>query len=76
MIPPCVFVEQRPFPLKGRFFANIFVHFEPTGRPLVDNGEQADVDDFYPPYLVPGSPEIENWESRNPAGWKVRNTDC
>jgi len=24
----------RPFPLKGRFYANIFIHFEPTGHSL------------------------------------------
>ena len=26
--------HQRPFPLKGRFYVNIFIHFEPMGRPL------------------------------------------
>ena len=24
----------RPFPLKGRFYANVFIHFEPTGHSL------------------------------------------
>lgn len=27
-------LHGRPFPLKGRFFANLFVHFEPTGHSL------------------------------------------
>jgi prolyl 4-hydroxylase len=27
-------LHGRPFPLKGRFMANIFVHFEPTGHTL------------------------------------------
>ena len=27
-------MHGRPFPLKGRFFANIFIHFEPTGHSL------------------------------------------
>jgi len=27
-------LHGRPFPLKGRYFANIFIHFEPTGHRL------------------------------------------
>ena len=27
-------IHGRPFPLKGRYFANIFIHFEPTGHSL------------------------------------------
>lgn len=27
-------VHGRPFPLKGRFYANVFIHFEPTGHSL------------------------------------------
>lgn len=27
----------RPFPLKGRFYANIFIHFEPVGHSLRHN---------------------------------------
>jgi len=42
-------IHGRPFPLKGRYFANIFVHFEPTGHSLrhhnhdTDAGEDVDV---------------------------------
>ncbi|GAX21453.1 hypothetical protein FisN_10Hu032 [Fistulifera solaris] len=65
-------IHGRPFPLKGRFFANIFIHFEPTGRPLHATTDQHvdELDDFLPPYLVPGSPEIAHWTSQNPGGWK------
>lgn len=28
------------------------------------------LDDFYPPYILPESPWLEQWESRNPHGWK------
>jgi hypothetical protein len=66
-------MHGRPFPLKGNFYANIFIHFEPTGEHLYD-GEWDDVDDFYPPYVLPDSPEMKNWERKNPTGWKVR--DC
>ena len=30
-------IHGRPFPMKGRFMANIFVHFEPTGHSLRHN---------------------------------------
>merc|ERR1712038_679180 len=31
-------LHDRPFPLKGRYFANIFIHFEPTGHTLRHTG--------------------------------------
>jgi hypothetical protein len=62
-------MHGRPFPLKGRYYANIFIHFEPTGQHLRDN-EWEEMDDFHPPYILPDSPEMKNWEQRNPAGWK------
>lgn len=36
----------RPYPLKGRYYANIFVHFEPTGHCIrhADRFEGKDVD--------------------------------
>lgn len=27
-------IHGHPFPLKGRYYASMFIHFEPTGRPL------------------------------------------
>jgi prolyl 4-hydroxylase len=66
-------IHGRPFPLKGRYFANIFIHFEPTGRKLSDVGDDylEELDDFFPPYIISGSPEAENWKLRNPHGWKL-----
>ena len=65
-------IHGRPFPLKGRYFANIFIHFEPTGRKLSDDGDGYldELDDFFPPYIIPDSPEAKNWKLRNPQGWK------
>ena len=43
-------LHGRPFPLKGRFMANLFIHFEPTGHSLRHNmGLDADhdVDEAY-----------------------------
>lgn len=37
-------LHGRPFPLKGRFFANVFIHFEPTGHTLRHTGEDHDTD--------------------------------
>jgi len=48
-------VHGRPYPLKGRFFANVFIHFQP----LV-----ADYDAM-PSYIIPGSPEAKKWEIDN-----------
>jgi prolyl 4-hydroxylase len=43
-------IHGRPFPMKGRFMANIFVHFEPTGHSIRHNiklNEENDVDAKY-----------------------------
>lgn len=66
-------MHGRPFPLKGNFYANIFIHFEPTGEHLHGGGWD-EIDDFYPPYLVPNSPELEYWARKNPSGWRVSAT--
>lgn len=65
-------MHGRPFALKGKYYANIFIHFEPTGEHLYD-GEWEELDDFFPPYILPNSPEMTMWERRNPAGWKKQS---
>ena len=64
-------VHGRPFPLKGRFYANTFIHFEPTGRPLhYENYDYVEeMDDFLPPYIMPDSAWVPEWTRRNPTGW-------
>mmetsp|Transcript_12472 Transcript_12472/g.34630 ORF Transcript_12472/g.34630 Transcript_12472/m.34630 type:complete len:441 (+) Transcript_12472:350-1672(+) len=64
-------IHARPYPLKGKYFANIFIHFEPTGKPLkAKNDDYLDtLDDFFPPYILRGSPEEDSWAARNPQGW-------
>ena len=66
-------IHGRPFPLKGRYFANIFIHFEPTGRKISHHSDDfvEELDDFFPPYIIPDSPEADNWKLRNPSGWKM-----
>ena len=64
--------NQSPFPLKGHLHATIVVHYEPTGRPLnaVGNDWKKQLDAFYPPYLLPNSPEIPVWLEWSPDGWR------
>ena len=60
--------------MKGRYYANIFIHFEPTGRPLDYNGDDfvdRAVDNSLPPYILPNSPQTEEWMKRNPSGWHM-----
>merc|ERR1712038_1202162 len=35
-------LHGRPFPLKGRYFANVFIHFEPIGHTLRHDAKMAD----------------------------------
>lgn len=65
-------IHGRPFPLVGRSYASIFIHFEPTGRKLGDTSNQylETLDDFFPPYLGEGSPEMDHWAANNPGGWR------
>ena len=37
-------IHGRPFPLKGEYYSNVFVHFEPISEGI-----------FPPPYIVPGT---------------------
>jgi prolyl 4-hydroxylase len=64
-------IHARPFPLKGRYFANVFIHFEPTGRLLGETNDNhlETMHPFFPPYLLPNSPESSNWAKSNPGGW-------
>lgn len=62
-------IHGRPFPLKGRYFANIFIHFQPTGKVLrehttpllTDEGEEK-----MPIYILRGSPEEKKWLREHP----------
>jgi prolyl 4-hydroxylase len=47
--------KGRPFPLKGRFMANIFVHFEPVGSLTDPTTDKRQFAADLPPYLLPGT---------------------
>mmetsp|Transcript_26214 Transcript_26214/g.46232 ORF Transcript_26214/g.46232 Transcript_26214/m.46232 type:complete len:441 (-) Transcript_26214:94-1416(-) len=59
-------LHGRPFPLKGRFMANIFIHFEPIG-PV---GKEINISSDLPQYVIQGSEEEQNWRKKNPNGYK------
>lgn len=65
---------QRPFPLEGRFMANLFCHFEPTGQHIDEEGnyywKDGKVDTTFPPYIIRGSPQEAEWRSEFPEGWE------
>lgn len=63
-------LHGRPFPLKGRFMANVFIHFEPTG-PI--NG-QMEFNGVFPPYVVDGTDEAERWRASHPNGHSIMET--
>lgn len=63
-------IHGRPFSLKGRYFANIFIHFQPTGKLLRerDSPVLTDVDDEdVPIYVLRGSPEEKRLLEQNPS---------
>lgn len=58
----------RPFPMKGNFFANCFIHFEPYEA--IDGTSTYDPTKDIPPYLISGSVFEKEWKSAYPLGWK------
>jgi len=80
-------LHGRPFPMRGRHFANIFVHFEPLGVFRRENHEDLNPDmvahedsmssreEGLPPYVFPGTPWDEQWHEQNPEGWYLLRND-
>jgi len=68
-------LHGRPFPLKGRFYANIFIHFEPTGHTLRHNaaleGGGGDVHKKYKEDVKAGRGGHENNEGGLPDYIKI-----
>lgn len=81
-------LHGRPFPLVGRYYANVFIHFEPDGHSR-EHGFDHDNDEHYesmlgirggfnhngglPPYIVDGSLEAFQWRREHPKEeWEPR----
>lgn len=69
-------IHGRPFPLRGKFYANVFVHFEVLGDLDPSDEPNADPAIDIPPYLVAGSEWEPEWRKSNPLGWKSRALDA
>eukprot|EP00536_Pseudo-nitzschia_multiseries_P014946 jgi/Psemu1/262545/estExt_Genewise1Plus.C_7950003 len=67
-------IHGRPFPLKGRYMANVFIHFEPID--VWGEGTEHGVEEggILPPYVLPGSPGAESYLERFPNGWSKEFT--
>jgi len=81
-------LHGRPFPLKGRYYANVYIHFEPEGH-STNHGFNPEDEDHYnsmldikggfnhngglPPYIIDGSLEAFHWRRENPEEeWEPR----
>lgn len=64
-------LHGRPHPLVGKFYANVFIHFEPLG-PIDDDHAEINVSGL-PPYVVQGTAWEMVWRDKNPGGWWVLN---
>ncbi|KAL9187333.1 hypothetical protein ACHAXT_001436 [Thalassiosira profunda] len=81
-------LHGRPFPLKGRYYANVFIHFEPVGHSNA-HGFNHENEEHYesmlgikggfnhngglPPYIVDGSLEAFEWRRSHPEEeWEPR----
>jgi len=62
-------IHGRPFPMRGKYYANTFIHFSPLGPPP---GVSPSTDTSLPPYLIPDSSWIPEWKAKNPNGWKLQ----
>lgn len=73
-------IHGRPFPLRGKYYANLFVHYEvigsksETGELYLDEQDQESVDAGLPPYIIPGSAWADTWRASNPNGWELVRT--
>ena len=54
--------------MKGNWFANCFIHYEPIEP--IEGGSLYDADVDLPPYIVRDSKWEEEWVKANPSGWK------
>ena len=69
-------IHGRPFPLHGRYYANVFVHFQPMGpahstQPILENANGTTYPRFAPPFVVPGSVWETQYYQEFPRGWTL-----
>jgi prolyl 4-hydroxylase len=67
-------IHGRPFPLRGRFMANLFVHFEPLGPKDRLHDPSVKQSSGLPPYVLPNTVVAKEWLEEYPAPRKPRVT--
>ena len=63
-------IHGRPFPMKGRSYVNVFLHFQPIG-PLGDINKWGPEEGGLPPYVVPGGLWEPEYRKTNTKPWSV-----
>uniref|UniRef100_A0A7S4MFC3 Fe2OG dioxygenase domain-containing protein n=1 Tax=Odontella aurita TaxID=265563 RepID=A0A7S4MFC3_9STRA len=63
-------IHGRPFAMKGRYFANIFVHFAPLGK------ESTEEEDYVPNFVATDSLEARSYWERQLAGERYDEEDA
>jgi prolyl 4-hydroxylase len=64
-------LHGRPFALDGKFYANVFVHFEPTVPLVLSDAAPSRTMNDLPLYLIPGTHLEDEWRHANPDGWDL-----
>jgi prolyl 4-hydroxylase len=67
-------IHGRPFPLRGRFMANLFVHFEPVGPKDTPYNPTIEYNTGLPPYIIPNTVVAKEWLEEYPEPRKPRVT--
>jgi prolyl 4-hydroxylase len=67
-------IHGRPFPLHGRFMANMFVHFEPVGPKNTAYDPSIESSSGLPPYIIPNSELAKEWLELYPEPRRPRVT--
>jgi prolyl 4-hydroxylase len=72
--------------MRGKYYANIFVHFEPIGAlafppetdlkdVIMDEEGREAMEQGLPPYVIPGAEWEAEWRKSNSRGWQLLHSD-
>jgi hypothetical protein len=71
-------IHGRPFPMNGKYYANIFLHYEvigskdrETGELYLSEDDQESLDAGLPPFILPGTTWADSWLETHPDGWEL-----
>ena len=72
--------------MRGKYYANIFVHFEPIGALAfppeanlkditLDQEGKDSIEQGLPPYVIPGTEWEQEWRKSNTRGWQLLHSN-